>query len=119
MALARGPGEEGLEVLDLSDPRNPQRVSSYPTNILGVQVIDGRAYAWAQASGFMLIEVLDVSRPDDPRRVGGYCPAGGPTGEKKKPSAGVAGNADLTSCKLRSRGPVRTRNEAMATQAPG
>jgi hypothetical protein len=70
----------GLYALDVSDPRNPRRVGSYPGvpisveargNILCVSFMAPNRPDWLQ------FEVLDVSVPAAPRRLGFLSDAGG------------------------------------------
>jgi hypothetical protein len=61
----------GLEVIDVTNPANPQRVGGYDTTRFawGVAVSGNYAYVMAKWDG---LQVIDVSNPANPRRVGGY-----------------------------------------------
>ncbi len=64
----------GLQVIDVSNPANPQRVGGYATNRWGsdgsdVAVSGNYAYVAATLEGLL---VIDVSNPANPQRVGGY-----------------------------------------------
>jgi hypothetical protein len=77
-------GEDGLVILDVSDPSNPQLISTLPLekainvvvadNVAYVieegQVRDGRAY------GDTLV-LIDVAIPGTPRKLGDFAPEGG------------------------------------------
>jgi hypothetical protein len=66
----------GLQVIDVSDPANPQRVGGYDTSgeAQGVAVSGHYAYvADGYAGG---LQVIDVSDPANPQRVGGYDTSG-------------------------------------------
>ncbi|MBI2925577.1 MAG: hypothetical protein HYY24_07725, partial [Verrucomicrobia bacterium] len=58
-----------LEVIDVSNPANPQRIGAYDTDgeAWGVAVSGNFAYVRAWAG----LQVIDVSDPANPRRVGG------------------------------------------------
>src|SRR5439155_17255565 len=65
----------GLQVIDVSNPANPQRVGGYDTSgsASGVAVSDKYAYV-ADGNG---LQVIDVSNPANPQRIGGYDTDGG------------------------------------------
>ena len=69
----------GLQVIDISNPANPQRVGGYDTagNALGVAVSGNYAYVADDAAG---LQVIDISNPANPQRVGGYDTAGNALG---------------------------------------
>ena len=73
--LVVGAGEDGLHIIDMSNPNNPSLVASYGTHTEDVEVVPNHPYVvlfdggelsdWGElldASGF---EVLDVSDPSD------------------------------------------------------
>jgi hypothetical protein len=66
----------GLQVIDVSNPANPQWVGGYDTsgNAFGVAVSGNYAYV---ADGQVGFQVIDVSNPANPQRVGGYATSGG------------------------------------------
>jgi hypothetical protein len=76
--------EDGLVILNVSDPSHPQQAGSYPLeNAQNVVVIDDIAYVVEQgllkdnrALNDRLI-LLDVKNPSTPRLVGEYAPEGG------------------------------------------
>jgi hypothetical protein len=59
-----------LEIIDISNPANPQRVGGYDTSgsAYGVAVSSNYAYVATSDAG---LQVIDVSDPTQPRRVGG------------------------------------------------
>jgi hypothetical protein len=65
----------GLQVIDVSDPANPQRMGGYDTSgeSYGVAVAGNYAYV---ADGTAGLQVIDVSDPANPKRVGGYNTSG-------------------------------------------
>ena len=65
----------GLQVIDISNPANPQRVGGYDTTgfAYGVAVARNYAYVADYAAG---LQVIDISNPANPQRVGGYDTAG-------------------------------------------
>jgi hypothetical protein len=67
--IADGPA--GLQVIDISYPRNPVRVGGYDTAgfAYGVTVRSNHAYV---ADGTAGLQVIDISNPANPVRVGGY-----------------------------------------------
>jgi hypothetical protein len=72
-------GEAGLQVIDVSNPADPQRVGGYDTSgeARGVAVSGNYAYVAARSGvhapmGDAGLQVIDVSNPADPQRVGGY-----------------------------------------------
>ena len=68
-------GDAGLQVIDVSNPANPQRVGGYDTSghAFGVAVSGNYAYVADGANG---LQVIDVSNPANPQRVGGYDTSG-------------------------------------------
>src|SRR6266540_178442 len=65
---------DGLQVIDVSNPANPQRVGGYDTMYaFGVAVSGNYAYVADYDAGLL---VIDVSNPADPQRVGGYDTSG-------------------------------------------
>ena len=68
-------GDAGLQVIDVSNPANPQRVGGYDTSgdAQGVAVSGNYAYV---ADGGAGLQVIDVSNPANPQRVGGYDTSG-------------------------------------------
>jgi hypothetical protein len=64
-------GDNGLEIIDVSDPANPLWVGSYASglNASGVDVSGSYAYVTDPTAG---LQVLDVSNPTQPELVGGY-----------------------------------------------
>ncbi len=72
----------GLQVIDVSNPANPQRVGGYSGYALDVAVSGNYAYVaagqrWIGSNYFGSFEVIDVSSPANPKRVGGYDIGGG------------------------------------------
>ncbi|HAB18940.1 MAG TPA: hypothetical protein PLX89_03845 [Verrucomicrobiota bacterium] len=67
--VAVADGEEGLKILDVSDPTRPVLVGSFDTSedAFTVQVVGSRAYLAADAAGLI---ILDVSNPSSPRLLG-------------------------------------------------
>ena len=67
--------QAGLQVIDISDPANPQRVGGYDTagHAYGVAVAGNYAYVADADAG---LQVIDISNPANPQRVGGYDTAG-------------------------------------------
>ena len=65
----------GLQVIDVSNPANPQRVGGYYTNgfAIGVAVSGNYAYVADYDAG---LQVIDVSNPTNCVRVGGYDTSG-------------------------------------------
>ena len=65
----------GLQVIDLSNPANPQRVGGYDSSgiALGVAVSGTYAYLADANNG---LQVIDVSNPANPQGVGGYDTSG-------------------------------------------
>jgi hypothetical protein len=57
-----------LQVIDISNPANPQQVGGWSSNARGVAVSGNYAYVADDAAG---LQVIDVSNPANPRRVGG------------------------------------------------
>ena len=68
-------GVDGLQVIDINDPTNPQRVGGYDTagNAKGVAVAGNYAYV---ADGSAGLQVIDISDPANPQRAGGCDTAG-------------------------------------------
>ncbi len=64
-------GEDGLLVLDISNPSQPIRVGSLATSgqARGIQVVGNLAYVVHLFSG---LQIFDVSNPGTPVRLGGY-----------------------------------------------
>jgi hypothetical protein len=72
----------GLQVIDVSNPANPQRVGGYNSSGGAVNVAVSGAYVYvadtvaSDASGKIYVGdgllVIDVSNPANPQRVGGY-----------------------------------------------
>jgi hypothetical protein len=64
-----------LQVIDISNPANPQRVGGYDTsgNAQGVAVSGNYAYI---ADGEEGLQVIDVSNPASPQQVGGFATGG-------------------------------------------
>src|SRR6266540_1996268 len=62
---------DGLQVIDVSNPANPQRVGGYDTSgfASGVALSGNFAYVADYTAG---LQVIDVSNPASPQRVGGY-----------------------------------------------
>jgi hypothetical protein len=71
----QGGWQGGLQVIDVSDPANPQQVGSYDTSgeALGVAVSGDYAYVAGYNAG---LQVIDVSDPANPQQVGGYNTSG-------------------------------------------
>ena len=76
-------GEDGLVILDLSDPANPVEVGRYPLeSAKNVQVVEGVAYVVAQGvlqDNTALedrVVVLDVADPANPLLLGEFTPEG-------------------------------------------
>jgi hypothetical protein len=69
----------GLQVIDVSNPANPQRVGGYDTSgfAQSVAVSGNYAYVADYAAG---LQVIDVSNPANPQRVGGYDTSGNASG---------------------------------------
>ncbi len=67
--------DAGLQVIDVSNPANPQRVGGYDTSgyAYGVAVSGNYAYVADCDAG---LQVIDVSNPANPQRVGGYDTSG-------------------------------------------
>jgi len=63
-------GYFGLQVINVSNPANPQRVGGYDTSGFAYRVAVSGNYAYV-ADGFGGLQVIDVSNPANPRRVGG------------------------------------------------
>lgn len=74
-------GEEGLRVLDVSNPSEPEEVGFYdtPDELLGdfgdMEVVGDYAYVLAGLAG---MRVVDISNPHNPVEVGAYEPWGYP-----------------------------------------
>jgi hypothetical protein len=60
----------GLQVIDVSNPADPQRVGGYATGVYAEDVAVSGNFAYV-AAGFGGLEVIDVSDPANPQRVGG------------------------------------------------
>jgi hypothetical protein len=58
-----------LQVIDVSDPANPQRVGGYDSGSARDVAVSGN-FAYV-AAGFGGLEVIDVSDPANPQRIGG------------------------------------------------
>jgi len=77
-------GEDGLKIVDISNPSEPQEVGSYPLeNTQNVIVMDNLAYVIEQgqvrdgtAENDKLV-ILDVETPSSPRLLGEYTPESG------------------------------------------
>jgi hypothetical protein len=65
-----GDGSPGLQVIDVSNPANPQRVGGYDTSGSAGGVAVSGKYAYV-ADGYSGLQVIDVSNPANPQRVGG------------------------------------------------
>jgi hypothetical protein len=63
-------GTNGLQVINISNPANPQRVGGYDTRGRSLGVVLSGNYAYV-ADDFAGLQVIDVSNPANPRRVGG------------------------------------------------
>ncbi|MFZ2098049.1 MAG: TIR domain-containing protein [Anaerolineales bacterium] len=77
-------GEDGLVILDVSDPSNPQEAGSYPLeNAQNVIVVDNIAYVIEQGqvqAGNALSDklvLIDIKTPSIPRVLGEYTPESG------------------------------------------
>src|SRR5436309_1420921 len=66
--------DAGMQVIDISNPANPQHAGSYNAagSALGVAVSGNYAYVMSYFYG---LHVIDVSNPANPRRVGRYASA--------------------------------------------
>lgn len=64
-------GDAGLQVMDISNPANPQRVGGYDTSEYALAVVVSGNCAYV-ADGFSGVQAIDVSNPANPHRVGGY-----------------------------------------------
>jgi hypothetical protein len=73
--LRGGLAVSGLQVIDISNPANPQRVGGYVTSgsATGVAVSGTHAYV---AEGGHGLQIIDMSDPANPQRVGGYDTSG-------------------------------------------
>jgi hypothetical protein len=58
----------GLQIIDVSDPANPQRVGGYKTNYVEKVALSGQ---YAYVSGGSGLQVIDISDPANPKRVSG------------------------------------------------
>jgi hypothetical protein len=66
-----GGGDAGLQVIDISDPANPQRLGVNDTNGMTVDVARSGNYAYV-AEGYAGLKVIDVSNAGNPRNVSEY-----------------------------------------------
>jgi hypothetical protein len=65
----------GLQVIDVSNPANPQRVGGYYTGGEAYGVVISGIYAYL-ADDTNGLQVIDISNPANPQRVGGYDTSG-------------------------------------------
>jgi hypothetical protein len=74
------PSASRLHVIDITDPRNPQRVGGYDTRTQWARdvAVSGN-YAYV-AGGYPGLQVIGVSDPANPQRIGGYGSSGKSTG---------------------------------------
>jgi len=74
--------DEGLQVVDISDPENPEIVGSLEIQNSGrawlVHVSDGYAYVVSDLGGTFSLEAIDISDPENPASSGYFGTQGSP-----------------------------------------
>jgi hypothetical protein len=72
-------GTAGLQVINVSNPANPQRVGGCATLENALRVVVNGNFAYV-ADGGGGLQVIDVSNPANPQRMGGHITAGHASG---------------------------------------